>query len=187
LENRFRRGKAHFEAAANFVLPSATSGMRFETAILDPDIGPETVLILTDITPFAYELKRRQPFEVHLTSGAAQTSLGPVLFLFWWMPPFIDGKPFALYEHILNPTHTGTLAGLRQTAEQTHLHLLLVGPGGKLLDLYKFENVFDLGKVVSICEWACREYPGMNFSAAKQEYDDTYDMMELLADGLSRA
>ena len=34
--------------------------------------------------------------------GAARTSLGPVLFLFWYMPPLINGKPFALYEHILN-------------------------------------------------------------------------------------
>ena len=187
LNNRFRHGKAHFEAAADISLSSTRSGMRFEKAVLDPETGPETVLILTDTTAFAYELARRQPFELRLTSGAVRTSLGPVLFLFWYLPPVTDGKPFALYEHILNPTHRGTLSGLQDAAHQTHLHLVLVGPDSELLDVYEFENVFDIGNLVPICEWACREYPEMDFAAAKQEYDSTYDMMELFNEGLSRA
>ena len=103
------------------------------------------------------------------------------------MPPITDGKPFALYEHILNPIHPGTLAGLKQLSIQTHLHLLLFGPGGTLLDVYEFESSFNTGDLIPICEWACKEYSGMDFSAAKQEYDTTYDMMELFHRGLSRA
>jgi hypothetical protein len=187
VNNRFRHGKTHFEAAPGIPLSPTTSGMRFEKAVLDPETGPETILILTDATPFAYDLARRRPFELRLTSGAVRTSFGPVLFLFWYIPPVTNGKPFALYEHILNPTHTGTLAGLQQAAEQSHLHLVLVGPGSGLLDVYEFENVFDIGNLVPICEWACREYPEMDFTAANHEYNNTYDMMELFHEGLSRA
>ena len=159
-------------------------GCGLKKAVLDPETGPETILILTDTTPFAYDLARRRPFELRLTSGAVRTGFVPGFF---GHAPNTNGKPFALYEHILNPTHTGTLSGLQQAAEQTHLHLVLVGPGSELLDVYEFENVFDIGNLVPICEWACREYPEMDFTAANQEYNDTCDMMELFHKGLARA
>jgi hypothetical protein len=186
LDNRFRHGKAHFEFSGDVPLASAISGMRLESAVLDPEIGMETVLILTETTPFADKLKERQRFDLQLTPGAARTSLGPVMFLLWWMPPVTNDKPFALYEQILNPTHPGVLAGLRKAAKQTHLHLLFVGPGGKLLDVYEFENVFQFDRLVPICERACEDHAGMDFAAAKKEYGSSYDVMELFREGLSR-
>lgn len=133
-------------------LPSATSGIRFERLTLDVEIGPEFVLILTDSTPFAHELQRHVPFGLHLKSGAAQTSFGPLLFLLWWMPPITNRRPFALYEQVLNPAHAGTLQALREILEQTHLHLILIGPQDELLDVYEFDNVFGLGELISISE-----------------------------------
>lgn len=186
LDNRFRHGTVHFEAAGS-VLLSGNSGMRFEKVTLDPEIGPETILILTDTTPFAYQLKHHQPFQLFLTSGAARTSLGPVLFLLWWMPPVNNGTPFALYEHIMNPAHSGTMTGLREAAHQTHLHAILVGPNRELLDVFEFENTFKIGDLVPIREWACKDYAGMNFAAAKEEYESTNDVMELFRKGISRA
>ena len=129
--------------------------------------------MLTDPTPFADELKRREPFDLRLKSGAAQTSLGPVLFLLWWIPPVTNGKPFALYEQILNPTHIGVLEMLRQVATQTHIHLLLFGPGQALLGVYEFESTFGLEELISVSESACQVYSGMDFIAAKEEYDRT--------------
>jgi hypothetical protein len=120
---------------------------------LDEEIGPEIVLMLADPTPFAHELKGER-FALRLKSGVAQTSVGPVLFLLWWMPPVTNGKPFALYEHILNPTHTGVLEMLREVAKQTHLHLFLTGPDQALLDVYEFESTFGLEKLISVSESA---------------------------------
>jgi hypothetical protein len=177
-DNRFRHGKCQFELAETSPVTVAASGARFEKAIFDQKIGSEIVIRLTDSTPFAYELKR-EPFTLRLKSGIAQTSEGPVLFLLWWIPPITDGKPFALYEQILNPTHAGTLEGLRQVARQTHLHLLLVGPDQALLDIYEFENTFGLEGLVSVSESAREEFRSMDFIAAKQEYELTYDLMGL--------
>jgi hypothetical protein len=49
----------------------------------------------------------------------------------------------------------------------------------ELLDVYEFESTFRLDKLISISESACGEYGGMDFIAAKEEYDRTYELMEL--------
>jgi hypothetical protein len=141
-DNRFRHGKCHFELAGTNPATVGMTGARFEKLTLDEEIGPEIVVMLTDPTPFADELKRREPFGLRLKSGAARTSVGPVLFLLWWIPPITTGRPFALYEQILNPTNTGVLQMLRELVKQTHLHLILVGPGQELMDVYEFESTF---------------------------------------------
>jgi hypothetical protein len=180
-DNRFRHGKCHFELTGTTPAAAGMSGIRFEKVTLDEAIGPEIVVRLTDLTPFAHELKRSERFELRLKAGAAQTKVGPVLFLLWWIPPVTNGKPFALYEQILNPTHVGVLEILRQITRQTHLHLILVGPGPELLDVYEFESTFGLEKLIPISESACQKYGTMNFIAAKQEYDRTHDLMELFS------
>jgi hypothetical protein len=177
-DNRFRHGKCHFELAETSPATVGVSGARFEQVTLDEEIGPEIVVMLTDLTPFAHELKQDR-FALRLKFGVAQTRVGPVLFLLWWIPPATNGEPFPLYEQVLNPTHAGVLELLRQVARQTHLHLLLIGPGQKLLDIYEFESTFGLDKLISISEIACREYCGMDFIAAKEEYDSAYELMEL--------
>src|ERR1039457_7610693 len=71
---------------------------------------------------------------------------------------------------------------LRQIARQTHLHIVLIGPGQELLTVYEFESTFGLDKLIPISESACKEDGGsMDFIAAKQEYDRTYDLMELFS------
>jgi hypothetical protein len=178
-DNRFRHGKCHFELSETSRVAVGVTGARFEKATLDEEIGPEIVLFLTDSTPFAHELKRER-FELRLKCGAARTNVGPVLFLLWWIPPVTNGKPLALYEQLLNPANTGILEMLRQIARQTHLHVVLIGPGQELLAVYEFGSTFEVEKLISISESACKEYgASMDFIAAKQEYDQTYDLNEL--------
>lgn len=90
-----------------------------------------------------------------------------------------DGKPFALYEQILNPAHPGTLEGLRRLARQTHLHVVLVGPDNELLELYEFKNPFGMGTLIAISERACVDSRKMDFAAAKREYDERYELLDL--------
>jgi hypothetical protein len=140
-DNRFRQGKCHFELAGTNPVAAGMFGAKFEKVTLDEEIGPEVVVRLTDLTPFAHELKRER-FELRLKAGAAQSKVRPVLFILWWIPPVTNGTPFGLYEQILNPAHTGVLEILRQIARQTHLHLIPVAPGQELLDVYEFENIW---------------------------------------------
>jgi hypothetical protein len=179
-DNRFRQASVTSNWRQQALRLSDTACARSEKVTLDEAIGPETVVMLIERTPFVHEFKR-QSFALRLKSGAVQTSLCPVLFLLWWIPPVTNGKPFALYEQILNPAHIGVLEMLRQIARQTHLHLLLIGPGQELIDLYEFEGTFGLDKLISVSESACRKYRGLDFIAAKAEYDLTYELMELFA------
>ena len=53
-----------------------------------------------------------------------------------------------------------------------------------MLDDYEFENVFGMDQLTPISERACREYgASMDFIAAKREYDQTYELMELFGMG----
>lgn len=175
-DNRLRNAQRTFEA--DFPGLEEILGARFGTVILDEQIGPESVLMLKDPTPAVYELKR-EPFELRLKSGIAHTSKGPILFLLWWLPPITNGKPFALFEQLLNPAHRGVLEGLNHLSRQTHLHVLLIGPRKQLVGLYEFENVFGFDEFIWFVEKACTEYVSMNFDAAQAEYERTYDLMKL--------
>jgi hypothetical protein len=179
IANQFRHGKCSFDAEGILSVLPERSGALFEKLILSSEVGPEVVLVVTDLTDFAHEVFGHRPVELHLKSGAANTSAGPVLFLLWWMPPITNGKPTALYEQILNPAYPGTFNALKQLKSQTHLHVLLFGPGQELLDVLEFKNVFGFDRLATISERACEQFPGMNFNAAKEEYDRTYELMEL--------
>ncbi len=72
-DNHFRRGKSYFELADTF---PTKSGTRFETVTLDDEIGPETVVMLTDSTPFAYQLKLEMS-DLGFKSGSVHASVGP--------------------------------------------------------------------------------------------------------------
>ncbi len=179
--NKLRHGKRHFDLAGLDPQLVGATGARFERAVLDPEVGPEIVLLLIDSTPFAYELHKRTPFELRLKLGVARTSAGPIAFLLWWIPPITNGKPFALYEHMLNPSYPKALEGLRQIAHQTHFHVILLGPGQELLAVYEFGSTFGLENLIPFAEKACKENSAVDFAAAQQEYRRTYDLMELFS------
>lgn len=159
-------------------LPAAASGTRFFQTVLDPAVGSEVVLLLVDQTDFAQQLARRSPFELRLKTGAVQTRFGVLIFLLWWVPPVSDGLPFALYEHLLNPSARGSLEMVRRLAIQTHLHVLLIGPGQELLDCYEFENTFHCEAMLPIIEPASIG-PTMDLEAAKREYEGMFDLRTL--------
>jgi len=172
-DNRVRNRKVEYHLYLDW--PTTASGPQFFETVLDAEVGPEITLLLVDQTDFAYQLAQRKPFELRLKFGAVRMNAGPILFLLWWVPPLTDGIPFALYEHLLNPTNNSVLRMLQRLSNQTHLHVLLIGPGQSLLDVYEFENAFDLDSLIPIVESSLGG-PRLNFKAAKTEFETTYDL-----------
>jgi hypothetical protein len=82
------------------------------------------------------------PLTLNLKSGIAATDYGPVLFLIWLVPPFVNGRPFAFYEQMMNPLDTKTSEILQRTADQTHFHILLVATGGQVVTVFEYPNTF---------------------------------------------
>ena len=154
-------------------------GVLFEELSLNDRIGPEAVALMIEDDPSSLLAKRR--LNLNLKAGIAETVFGPVMFLIWWIPPLVNGRPFAFYEQLLNPLHPGTTHILQQFADQTHLHMLLLDQTGKVHNLFEFENTFGFDHLK-----ACAENEGLgcdensNFELAKVAYEASYDPTELL-------
>src|SRR5713226_3603801 len=86
--------------------------------------------------------------------------------------------PFALYEQLLNPTERNVLEMLRKASNQTHLHVLLAGPGQDLIGRYEFANTFQFDALLPSVETAVAG-PALQFEAAKREYEQMYDLQTL--------
>jgi hypothetical protein len=67
---------------------------------------------------------------------------------------------------------------VRTLAAQTHLHVLLIGPGQELLERYEFENTFSFGALLPVIESALT-CPILDFEAAKFEFEQMFDLRSL--------
>ena len=185
--NNRLHSKHQFSFSGPLGLPHNTVGFKFQELTLEPEVGPELAAMWVDPTPFAVELSKKRPFELRLNSGAVHTSAGNVLFLLWWVPPIHDGKPFAVCEQPLNPASARIVEGLKRASQQTHFHVILVGPGETILGLYEFENTFEFDKLASLAEAISKGRPAGDFTAARQEYERSYDLMGLFHQTLPRS
>ena len=67
----------------------------------------------------------------------------------------------------------------RQLANQSHWHLVLVGEGDKVVDLFEFKNTFGLDSTLDQVEAACNKVPGGSFDLAKAEFSAKYAIDDL--------
>lgn len=143
------------------------SGALFEELTLDDQIGPEAVLLLIETAPD--ELLARRKLTIELKAGIASTPHGPVVFLVWWIPPLTNGRPFAVYEQLMNPLHPGTSVILARVADQTHLHAVLLDVGGQVQTVFEYENTFGFNGIHAGIQGARVAWQGPgDFSFAKQ-------------------
>jgi hypothetical protein len=144
-------------------LPPA-SGVLFEEVTLDERIGPEAVALLIDPKPA--ELLAKVSVQLNLKADIAATAYGPVLFLIWWIPPVVNGRPLALYEPVMNPLYSKTSVVLRRVADQTHLHVLVVDVAGQVLNLFEHPNTFGFdihrGDLAHAITYPCCQYRSSN-------------------------
>ena len=154
------------------------SGVLFEEVTLDQCIGREVVAVLID--PEADELRAKKRLMLNLKAGIAATAHGPVLFLIWWTPPMINGRPTAFYEQVMNPLYPKTSDVLGRLADQTHLHVLLARTTGELLTVFEYENTFGFDGIRAGVHGALVAWPGSDeFQRAKADYEQMYRIEDL--------
>jgi len=157
------------------------SGVLFEEVTLDERIGPEAVALLIDPEPD--DLLASLSVNLNLKAGIATTTYGPVLFLIWWIPPIVNGRPSALYEQVMNPLYIKTSEVLRRLADQTHLHVLLSDAVGQVLTVFEYKNTFGFDRIRAGVDGARLAWPGPDdFQRAERAYEQDYDINKLLAD-----
>jgi len=168
--NKFAfQGKRNF-TKVDWQIPSA-SGVHFNVATLQPEVGPEVILLFSERRAFLTELRNQGPYQLRLNSGIVKTTAGPIIFLLWWFPPLIDGKPFAGYELLVSPRSgpSGT-EFLNRAALQTHLHLLMLDEHQEVFAVVEFENTYGLGGLVAATKKIGSLPTGYDFFKAKEAF-----------------
>jgi hypothetical protein len=175
---------------AHYVMPplppelQASEGIIPWEIVVDPQVGTETVLLLLDRTSFIYGLAKVRPFDLCLKSGFVDTSQGPVFFLLFHVPdPNRPGVEYSAIDVHVNPYDPKHMIYWRNLARQSHWHVILVGPGDKLVDLFEFQNAFGLSDAIEAVELTCQIAPqiaGNSFDEAKAEFSAKYSIDDLL-------
>ena len=145
LNNKWIKGKTKFDIKPlpeeylftdTFIIPL--------NAILDNNIGVETILYLVDTTDFIYELSKVKPFKFYTKIGVAHTSYGSLCFIFFIVEdPIIENKIFYLCENTFDPNNEVMLKPFYDMDNQTHLHLFLLNKDFEQQKFFEFENVFN--------------------------------------------
>lgn len=169
----------------NLVLPRPRIGFMKEVGIyylhlvLDKNVGEEIVLIIYDPTDFIHDLRALKPFHFVTSSLAVNTSFGPVYsFLFWVADPKDPSKSFALFDKPVDISKPQLIEPWVQLANQTHLHLLLVGENYEVEGFYEFENIFGFDEAVEIISMLDSTRV-IDFEKAEQEYFRDYSLLQL--------
>ncbi len=162
--------KRHFTTGNDWQIP-AGFGIHFNIATFQPEVGPEVILILRESRTFLTELRKQEPYQLRLNAGIVKTSAGPIVFLLWWFPPLIDGKPFAGYELLVSPKPgpSGTDL-LKRAALQTHLHLVILDEHQEVFAVLEFDNAYGFGPLVAATEKIDPLPAGYDFVRAKEAF-----------------
>lgn len=155
-------------------------GVRFNVATVDPEVGDETFVTISDDPAFAAAYAKTRPFNLHATQGLIRTSHGIVMFIVWTVAA---GSPNeAMMEHFLDPKDRGTMELLASLGQQSHLKALVVNIAtNEVVDWFEFQNVYGFADSSAlITDLVRNEAPG-NFGAAVQEAMSLYDTPDLLA------
>lgn len=156
------------------------AGVLFEEVTLDERIGPEAVALL--IEPEPDELLAKRTLDLNLKAGIAATDYGPVLFLIWWIPPIVKGRPVAFSEQVMNPLYPNTSEVLRRVAEQTHLHVVVSDSTGQVVTVFEYPNTFGFVGIRAAVDGARVAWHGPgNFAAAKGAYEQQYEINDIFA------
>jgi hypothetical protein len=170
-----KNNKFTFSGKRNFVksewaVPNQV-GIHLNTVTFDPNVGPETILILCEEREFLNQLKQQGPFQLRLKAGAVKTSAGPIIFMLWWFPPLINNKPFARYELLVSPAFGSAEIGpLVQASRQTHLHLVILDEKQEIFAVVEFENNYELGRLVILASDIGSQLVGYDFNRAKRAF-----------------
>ena len=164
-------------------LPAELAGLSGLLAIpttLDPNVGKEVALHWFDPTPFIHDLASLRPFQVSLRTGLFSSAHGPLMWLLFYVSnPRPEPQPFASVECHINPHDERQVATWRRLANQTHWHVILHGEDDTVVNLFEFANDYGLLEALDTMERACRGMRVTDFSAAKQEFWDTYTLGDL--------
>jgi len=140
-------------------------------------------LFILDPTPFVFRISSHNPRHLTLNVKMAilPTSYGPIIMFLFWIPARDSQDPLFMHEHFLDPHAEGHCKPYFRLASQTHWHVVLLGPGQRVLNMYEMENVYGLNKMLDIGLKVCEGNYCKNFEKARNEIQERFSTKELFA------
>lgn len=171
--------KRHNKIPASFIIPVG-EGMTLMDIVRESG-ELESILYYFDRTPFIYKLSEIKPFRLNLKPILYQTAYGYILCLFFYVPnPQNPEMDFFSSENYVNLYDPNVLGQFFQLARQSHWHLYLVqAEKREVVNVFEFENTFDLEKTLNKAVSLTRNAPRGDFMKAKKEFMDTFTMDDL--------
>ena len=155
-------------------LPEGYQAAAMQMTTIDPDFGPEGVLVLKDSHPKAKRLFRSKGLWLRLNAGFWTTSCGTILFFAWFLPPARFARsPVVLFE-LGNPSEPNCVALLDAVGKQTHLHVLLYA-GNEYVRFLEVPNIFRFAELASMSRVSHREDPVTDWERAADEFGARFD------------
>ncbi len=179
LNNKWKHGKVHFELPQMPLPLTASPGIKPISVILDMDIGPEIVLLITEPRDKIDEFEGRNITSFMMKSGLVNTSFGPVYWLVFYFPDPVTGRKVT-YENTVNPKDEQQVSIYEQLSSQEYWHVVMADDTGEVVNFFEFPNSYGLSDALQQVQNVCSEMQVTDFMAAKGEYESRYSIDELL-------
>lgn len=180
LNNKWLHGNVTFEFPDLHPRILSSFGIKPVPFVLDPDVGQEIVLFITERNQNMHEFQERDNLRLETKAGLVNTSYGPVMFLLFIIPDPIDGND-VVHENSIDPTNPAQLATYWKLSNQQYWHLIMMDNQANVHNFYEFENQYGLGHTLSQVQDVVKDMRSIDFLAAKAEYESKYSVAQLLS------
>lgn len=178
-ENKWKHGKVIIELSQ---LPRdvlSSTGIKPMSVVLDASVGPEVILLITEPRSQIKEFQGRNITGFWMKSGLVNTSYGPVYWLLFYFPSPQNGEK-VVYENVVNPKDAEHLSLYAALADQQYWHVIMADDSGEVVNFFEFPNNYGLAGSLRQIATAYVPLSVSDFAAAKQEYENTYSIEDLL-------
>ncbi len=179
INNKWKHGKVHFKLDDVDPVLLSSPGIKPASIILDPEVGPEIVLLVTENKTQLEAFRHRDIANFWMKSGLVNTSYGPVCWLFFYFPDPVTGEN-VVYENVVNPKDHKHVKIYEQLASQEYWHVVIADTTGEVVNFFEFPNHYGLAKSLDQAKDICSTMEVSDFMLAKTEYENNYSIDELM-------
>lgn len=143
------------------------------------DVGEEVLLLVVDPTPEAAQIATFEPFSLEIGLGSVATPEGALGYAVFVVPNPAGGQPRAAWERYFDAGDAAHLGPFLRLAEQTHWHLVALGPGPEVVAAYEVANDGRLDAPLARAQAAAAAAPLADFVAAAAWVQGRYSLADL--------
>lgn len=180
----FKKKKAKTNQIQTINLPTNLKGISGiialpvkESVIYDP--LSSTILCIQDSEKNIVDLSRIEQPHLEVRVGAVNTSYGIIGYMLFVICDLRNQTDKFTYEVLINPGNISTYKEYLSIDKQNCWEVFVVH-GSSVLNIFTFDNVYNIGEGINEALKACETKPCIDFDSAKQEYFSLYSIEELL-------